>query len=247
MKLLSMFSTNPFKRLNKTDRIIYITSLVVVTASFFLTKDFNILSLIASLVGVTGLIFVSKGDVFGQFVTVIFSVFYALVALKQNYYGEMITYLCMTAPIAGLSVWTWLKNPNKNGDNEVKVNHLTIPHIILIFVMAGVVTFGFYFVLKFFNTTNLLFSTISITTSFLASYLVMMRVSAYAIAYACNDIVVIVLWILASIEDVSYLPMVFCFAMFLINDIYGFYCWQKLKRKQRDENIASQIAETENA
>ena len=55
----------------------------------------------------------------------------------------------------------------------------------------------------------------------------------YALAYAINDLVLIVLWTLASLADISYVPMVACFVMFFANDIYGFINWQKMKRKQK--------------
>ena len=83
------------------------------------------------------------------------------------------------------------------------------------------------------NTANLIFSTISITTSFVASYLTFLRSPYYAIGYSANDVVLIILWILASVEDISYLPMVACFIMFLFNDLYGFYNWRRMQKRQK--------------
>ena len=53
-----------------------------------------------------------------------------------------------------------------------------------------------------------------------------------AAAYSANDVVLIVLWIMASMENISYLPMVFCFIMFLANDLYGFYNWRRMRNRQ---------------
>lgn len=50
-----------------------------------------------------------------------------------------------------------------------------------------------------------------------------LRSPYYALAYGLNDIVLIVLWIIASMQSVSYIPMAVCFVMFFFNDIYGFY------------------------
>ena len=58
----------------------------------------------------------------------------------------------------------------------------------------------------------------------------------YAVAYAANDIVLIILWVLASLENISYLPMVMCFAMFLLNDMYGFINWRKMSVRQKLES-----------
>ena len=98
------------------------------------------------------------------------------------------------------------------------------------------VTFIFYFILKAFDTANLIVSTISIATSFSASYLMLLRSPFYALAYGMNDVVLIVLWVLASFEDASYIPMVACFVMFLANDIYGFYNWGRMKKRQEEAN-----------
>lgn len=97
---------------------------------------------------------------------------------------------------------------------------------------AAVVTAIFYCILAHFHTANLLPSTVSVTTSFLAVYLTYHRSPYYALAYAANDVVLIVLWVLASMEDSRYLSVVVCFAAFLVNDIYGFICWQRMQRRQ---------------
>lgn len=223
---------NPFANLTKFEWILWLSSVAVVIASFILSQGQSLTNCITSLIGVTALIFVSKGDVFGQILTVVFSLFYGVISFKFRYYGEMITYLGMTAPIALMSVISWLKHPFKDS-SEVEVQHLNKKQIRSIVVMTIAVTFVFYFILKFFNTVNLVISTISIATSFSASYLTFLRSPYYALAYSANDVVLITMWILATAADLSYLPMVFCFLMFLFNDIYGYYNWVRIRNKQQ--------------
>lgn len=225
---------NPFKDLSKFELILWIVSLVVVTASFLLSPEKDFLTLIASLIGVTALIFVAKGYVLGQVLTVVFAIFYGIISFFFQYYGEMITYLCMTAPIAIMSVVTWLRNPYKKSA-EVKVADMGKMQILIMLVPTVIVTFVFYFILKSLGNANLLFSTISVTTSFLASYLTMKRNPFYAVAYAANDVVLIVLWTLASVKNLAYIPMIICFVMFLVNDAYGFFNWQRIKKRQQQQ------------
>lgn len=85
---------------------------------------------------------------------------------------------------------------------------------------------------KYFHTANLIPSTISVTTSFLAVFLTFKRSSFYAVAYAANDVVLIILWFMASLADRMYLSVVVCFVVFLLNDIYGFINWQKMLKRQ---------------
>lgn len=89
----------------------------------------------------------------------------------------------------------------------------------------------FYELLKYLNTPNLMFSTVSIVTSFLAATLTMLRSSYYALGYASNDIVLIILWVMASIKDPSYFPVVVNFMIFFLNDMYGFISWKKREAK----------------
>ena len=218
------------KRLKWYEKIIWFISVMVILISFLAFKNKEYLTLAASLIGVTALIFVAKGDVLGQFLTVVFAIFYAIVSYKFRYWGEMIAYLGMTAPIAAGAVVTWIKNPYQKG--EVRVRH-TNPQIwSILIIMSIAVTTLFYFILRFFHTPNLFVSTVSITTSFMAASLTFLRSSYYALFYAANDVVLISLWILAATTDISYLPMVLCFIMFLINDSYGFINWQRMKKKQ---------------
>ena len=83
---------NPFKNLTKFERKLWLLSVVVVAGSFLLAPDRDYLTLTASLIGVTALIFVAKGYVLGQILTVIFAIFYGIISFYFRYYGEMLTY-----------------------------------------------------------------------------------------------------------------------------------------------------------
>ena len=221
---------NPFKTLTRFELALWITSLSVIAGSAAVAGD-GWLSTAASLVGVTALIFVAKGMVLGQVLTVVFAIFYGIVSFYLRYYGEMITYLLMTAPMAVVAIVTWLRHPYRDSD-EVEVAPMSRAKWLLLAVSTAAVTFVFYFILRAMGNASLAVSTLSIATSFAASALTFLRSEYYAAAYAANDIVLIILWVIAAIGDISYLPMVFCFVMFFANDLYGFVNWRRMKRKQ---------------
>ena len=214
---------------------LWVCSAVVVAASYFLSKSeasLSLLSLAASFVGVTALIFVSAGNVIGQVLTIVFSVLYGIISFRTKYYGEMLTYPLMSAPAAGAAVIAWLKHPFNGDKTQVEINHLSCRECIFMTFLAAVTTAAFHFILKHFNTAQLFFGTLSVTTSFFASYLAFRRSPFYAFAYAANDIVLIILWMLASAGSNTALPMVARFVAFLANDIYGFVNWMKMKKYQ---------------
>lgn len=216
----------------KTEIILWSFSVIMIIISFLLFDRGSYLTLTASLIGVTSLIFNAKGNPIGPFLAIIFSLLYGIISITFSYYGETITYLGMTAPMAFVALISWLKNPYQGNKSEVKINHIGKNDIIIMSITATVVTVIFYFILSYFGTANIVPSTISVTTSFLAVYLTFRRSPYYAIGYAANDVVLIVLWTLASMEDITYVSVVVCFLAFFANDIYGFINWKKMRKKQ---------------
>ena len=208
-------------------------SVLLILVSFLVFDRENYLTLAASLIGVTSLIFNAKGNSFGQLLIVAFSVLYGIISYTSAYYGEMITYLGMTAPMAAFSLVSWLRNPYEGNRTEVAVNHLKGRELGFMLGLTAVVTVGFYFILAYFHTANLAPSTLSVATSFLAVYLTFRRSLLFALAYAANDGVLILLWILAARGNRSYLSVVVCFLVFLANDIYGYVNWSKMEKRQQ--------------
>lgn len=213
---------------------LWLCSVILIVTSFCVFDRENYLTLVASLIGATSLIFNAKGNPIGQVLTIIFSLIYGYISFFFAYYGEMITYVFMTMPMAIVALVSWLRNPYKGNKSEVKINRLKRKERILMWIVTASVTVGFYFILKAFDTKNIIPSTISVTTSFIAVYLTFRRSPFYALGYAANDIVLIVLWTLATIEDLSYLSVVVCFVAFLANDIYGFINWRRMEKRQAE-------------
>ena len=219
---------------SRLEIMLWVSSIMLIIVSFLVFDRANYLTLIASLIGVTSLIFCAKGNPFGQVLMVIFSLFYGVISYTFAYYGEMITYLGMTMPMAVFALISWLRNPYKNNRAEVKVNKIGRTEQIFMWLLTVCVTLIFYFILDYFNTANIIPSTASVTTSFLGVYLTFRRSPYFALAYAANDIVLIVLWIMASTVDVRYISVIVCFVAFLFNDIYGFISWQRMKKRQSE-------------
>ncbi len=218
---------------------LWCVSVVTIAVSFTVFDKVNYLTLVASLIGVTSLIFSAKGNPIGQILMIAFSVLYGIISYFASYYGEMITYLGMTLPMAVFALVSWLKNPFKGRKSEVRVNTIKFKEISLMLVLTSVVTLIFYFVLRELETNNLIPSTISVATSFVAVYLTFRRSPYFALAYALNDVVLIVLWALMINVDSSAVSVLICFIIFLINDLYVFFSWLKMEKKQKRADIPS--------
>jgi len=220
------------KYFSKFEIGLWCSSVALILISFFIFDKSGYLTLTASLIGVTSLIFAAKGNPISQALMIIFSSLYGIISYTFNYYGEMITYLGMTGPMAVFALVSWLRNPYKGKKSEVRVNKISRKEIIFMLILTAAVTAVFYFILEYFSTANIIPSTISVTTSFIAVYLTFRRSAYYALAYAANDIVLIILWILAALSDISYISVIICFVVFLVNDLYGFISWKRMSARQ---------------
>ena len=216
----------------KTEILLWVFSVVFILVSFLMFDRKSYLTLAASVIGVTSLTFNAKGNPIGQVLMILFSLIYGVISYGFSYYGEMVTYLGMTLPMAAVALVSWLRNPYKGKRSEVAVNRLHRKEVLFMFVLTGIVTALFYYILAYFHTANLLLSTLSVTTSFIAAYLTFRRSPFFALAYAANDVVLIVLWILATLESISYFCVIVCFMVFLVNDLYGFISWKQMEKRQ---------------
>ena len=217
---------------SKGELTLWGSSAGLILVSFFLFDRVNFMILAASLIGTTSLIFNAKGNPIGQALMIVFSLLYGVISYTFSYFGEMITYLGMTGPMALFALISWLRNPYKGNRAEVAVNRLENRELVLMYALTALVTVGFYFILDHFDTANMIPSTLSVTTSFIAVYLTFRRSPYFALAYAANDVVLIVLWTLAAVKDISYLSVIICFVMFLVNDLYGFVSWKRMEKRQ---------------
>ena len=206
----------------------------LILISFFLFDRVNFMTLAASLIGITSLIFSAKGNPVGPALMIVFSLLYGIISYTFSYFGEMITYLGMTGPMALFALISWLRNPFQGNHAEVAVNRIGKLEYAGMYVLTALVTVGFYFILDSFHTANLIPSTLSVTTSFIAVYLTFRRSPYFALAYAANDVILILLWIMAARADISYLSVIICFVTFLFNDLYGFISWKRMEKRQME-------------
>ena len=214
------------------EKLIWSISVFLIVSSFLIFGQGSVLTLIASLIGVTSLIFLAKGNAAGHVLMIIFCLLYGAISFGFRYYGEMMTYLGMSLPMCASALISWVRHPYQK--NQVEIHRVRRKEVFFSLVLTVCVTFLFYYILLWTKTVNLIPSTFSVATSFFAACMMFCRSPYYSLAYAANDVVLIILWVLASIKDISYLSVVVCFAAFLLNDVYGFISWRRMEKKQRE-------------
>ena len=212
---------------------IWAMSSAVIVISFLLSGAEGVLSLTASLLGAAGLIFQAKASPIGPAIMIVFSILYGIISYTFRYYGELATYVGMTLPMSVAALVSWLRHPAGKGSRQVKIARVTPFSMSCALLLTVIVTVIFGFILSRLDTPNIVFSVISVSTSFLAAALTFLRSKLYALAYAANDIVLIVLWSFATYSERSYASVLACFIVFLVNDIYAFISWTHIEKRQR--------------
>ena len=159
--------------------------------------------------------------------------FYIFLAWRNSYYGEVIIYLVLMIPLYVYGTIHWLGHRDKVGNTVIVRKSLPKSEWVVICVCLVGLGFGTYFLLGFFNTAQMIASTISVVLTVLAVYLLARRIKCNQIVFLVNDFELGFLWLLAiSAGDLSLIPFVVMCAFFVVYDIYGFFQWTRLEKKQ---------------
>ena len=208
-------------------------SYTAILLTFFLFDGKEYFKLLTTLVGIAALVFSAKGNPTGPALMIFFATAYGFISYSFAYYGELITYVGMSLPMSVWAFISWFRHPSDKGHAETAVGKVRGREWGLLLLYTTLVTVAFYFLLGALDTPNLIPSTFSVSTSFAAAYLTARRSPYFALAYALNDIVLIILWTLATIENIGYLSVTACFTVFLINDLYSFTNWKRMSKRQK--------------
>lgn len=215
-----------FKNWSKFEVILLITSIVIIIFSGIISKS-EILTVFTSISGVLCALLMAKGKVISQVVGLVEIVLYTILSYKNEYYGEVIIYITVQLPLYIVGIVSWIKNKNEETEtvNKNKINK--IEWILLLFVNM----FAFialYKILQYFNTKQLIVSTISMITSLSATYLLARRSKYGFIFYILNDVILILLWGVPILQgDLTLIPILIEPVILFINDSYGWKNWNK--------------------
>lgn len=216
---------------NKLEKVLLFGSIALVSLVAVVFKS-DILSTFCSILCIITALLVAKGKNLGQVLGVIITVVYSIVSFRNGFYGEIIIYVFMMLPMYIIGIVSWMRHQNKK-TNTVEVNTIGKKEWLLVSLISIGAFMGIYFLLKSFDTNELVVSTVSVVASLFAIYLQIRRSRFSFYFYIINDLILIVLWGIPVIAgNLLVLPMVFNPAINLINDSYGVYNWKRLEKKQ---------------
>lgn len=216
----------------KFERILLIGSIIIVCIVGFVFKS-ELLTIFCSIIGIITALLLAKGKNLGQVFGLLITVLYSVVSFKSRYFGEVLIYLCLMFPMYIIGIITWINNKNKE-TNSVEINTIKKKEWLIVSIIFLFILIGIYYLLKLFDTSELIISTISVIASLFAIYLQIRRSRFSFSFYLINDIILIILWGVPVIKgSLILVPMVINPMINFINDLYGFYNWRKMEKIQK--------------
>ena len=215
---------------SKLEKILLFGSITTISLVSIIFKS-DLLHTICSILIIISTLLVAKGKNLGNIVGIIATIIYSIVSYINRFYGEVIICLVLIIPFYTAGIISWAKHKNEE-TNTVKIDKISKKEWLLILIV-GIITFiAIYYLLKYFNTNELLVSTISVINSLFATYLQVRRSKYCFCFYILNDFTLLILWgIPVILGNLLVLPMIFEPIVNLINDLYGFQSWNKLENK----------------
>ena len=222
-----------FKDWTNFEKVLLFGSIIIVVLVGILFKS-DLLTISCSIVGIITALLLAKGKNLGQVFGLLITILYSIVSFKNKYYGEVLIYSLLMLPMYIIGIITWINHKNEK-TNSVEINSINKKEWVIVSIVFVGVFICIYYLLKAFNTNELVVSTISVLASLFAVYLQIRR-SKYSFSfYMVNDIILMFLWGIPVVRG-SYIlfPMLLNPTINLINDAYGFYNWKKTEKIQKN-------------
>lgn len=227
---------NILKNWTKLENSLLFGSIIIVSLIGIIYKS-DLLTMSCSIVGIITALLLAKGKNLGQVFGVLITLLYSVVSFKNKFYGEVIIYIFLMLPMYIVGIISWIKHQNK-ATNSVEINKITNREWIIIFIVSVIIFIAVYFLLKIFNTSEILVSTFSVIASIFAVYLQIRRSRFSFYFYVINDLILIILWGIPVVKgNFLLLPMLFNPIINLINDSYGIINWRNLEKIQKNMEV----------
>ena len=176
-----------FKDWTDFEKVLLFGSIIIVSLVGIFFKS-DLLTTSCSNVGIITALLLAKGKNLGQVFGLLITILYSIVSYKNKYYGEVLIYALLMLPMYVIGIITWINHKNEK-TNSVEINSIKKKEWIIVSFVFALVFVGIYYLLKAFNTNELIVSTISVLASLFAVYLQIRR-SKYSFSfYIVNDII----------------------------------------------------------
>ncbi|MCQ9121909.1 nicotinamide riboside transporter PnuC [Rodentibacter pneumotropicus] len=209
----------------KPFEVIWLVVFIIAQIWAYVQQDDNtLLEMISGISGILCVVLVSKGKISNYFFGLIFAYTYFYVAWGQNFLGEMNTVLYVYLPAQFIGYFMWKNNmQNDNGGESVVAKALTPKGWIALALFIGIGTFLFVQVLQTAGGSSTGLDGLTTIIVVAAQLLMILRYREQWLLWIVLNILSIILW--AETQ-----AMYLMYSAYLLNSLYGYYNWTKLKK-----------------
>jgi len=192
----------------------------------------DLLTVSCSLILALTALLIAKGNKLCRLFWILADTLYSILSFNNQFYGEVLVHVIFLV-MDILWIISWINHKNDE-TNFVKINYLKRKELIVIFSSILFIFVWMYYLLAFFNTNELIISTISVVLTLYAMYFLVRRSKYSLVFYIFCDISLILLWGLYVFRgNLELIPIFINSVILFLNDAYGFYNWKKNEKLQK--------------
>ena len=200
-------------------------AVAIIVAVSIILKD-SMISLITAVTGVICVILTGKGKRSSFIFGIINVVFYAIIAFKAKYYGEVMLNLIYYFPMNFVGWFVWKKHMNSETGEVIKTQFPVKKSLIIYAATAiGIVLYGL--VLKAIGGKLPFVDSMSTVVSITAQILSVKRLTEQWVLWIVVDIVTVIMWAINFANGGETVATLAMWSVYLINAIIMYIRWNR--------------------
>ena len=229
MNALKRFFKSEITGWNAFDIVWLSIATAVILALSIYWKD-NWLSLTAALTGVWCVILTGKGKRSSFIFGLINVIFYAIVAFRAKYYGEVMLNVLYYLPMNFVGWFAWKKHMN-DSTGEVVKERLNLKKSVIIYALTALAIVLYGLVLKALKGNLPFVDSMSTVVSVVAQILSIRRLMEQWVLWIVVDVVTVVMWAVNFARGGEEIATLAMWSIYLINAFIMFARWYKEAKK----------------
>lgn len=222
---LQAYLKSEFTGWKKVDIIwIAVATAVILSLSIY-WKD-SIIGIIAALTGIWCVILTGKGKRSSFLFGIVNVVFYALIAMKAKYYGEVMLNLVYYFPMNFVGWFSWKKHMDGERGEVIK-RSLPLKKSLVLYGLTAAAIFLYGLVLKVINGNLPFIDSMSTIVSVVAQILSVKRLTEQWILWIIVDVVTVIMWVVHMVNGGESIAMLLMWSIYLLNAIFMYIRWKR--------------------
>jgi len=222
--------------MKKLSKIWMVTSLLLIVILSVITKS-HILQIIAAVSGVIYVFNTVFENRYGQLFGVINSFLYGIIMYSNGVYGTSLYNLIYCIPMQIYTFFVWGKD--KNGKNKLEVSRYKDVQRLAIWLVILVVVAAYAMVASKLNVQFALIDGLSIILGIAGLYMTSHKKVEQWHMFIVSNIAMLALWGIKCFRDITNIPMLVMWLVYLVNNIYGLCEWNKKIEKNMKKQVGN--------